>query len=118
MDASEITDAAGPAGRLLKALSNEKRLKTLWLLTTGEKTVTELERLVGLRQPTMSQQLAKLRAAKLVTARREAREVYYRVASDKARRLIALMEELYGDELEDRVPTAPHAASRHGPASP
>ncbi len=83
------------ACRLLKALSNQDRLMILCNLAEGEKCVGELEQLLGIRQPTLSQQLARLRADDLVTTRREGKVIYYRLASTEATRTIELMFELY-----------------------
>ncbi|MCC2111704.1 MAG: winged helix-turn-helix transcriptional regulator, partial [Hyphomicrobiales bacterium] len=53
-----IIDNAKEASRFLKALAHESRLVILCVLSDGEKSVTELEELLDLRQPTVSQQLA------------------------------------------------------------
>ena len=49
------------ASNLLKALAHEPRLMLLWLLSKGEQSVTELETMLAMRQPAVSQQLARLR---------------------------------------------------------
>lgn len=56
-----MVDNAKRATDFLKALSHESRLMILCILAEGEKSVGELERLLTLRQPTVSQQLARLR---------------------------------------------------------
>ena len=61
---------AGEAGRFLKSICNEHRLLVLCSLAQGEKSVGELERLLELRQPLLSQHLTRLRADGLVTTRR------------------------------------------------
>ena len=64
MDTSAIEafeDKAELASRLLKSIANEKRLLILCHLITGEKSVGELEKLVGLSQSALSQHLARLR---------------------------------------------------------
>ena len=93
--AEALEESARVASRLLKALSNENRLRLLWLLAEGEKSVSELERALGLRQPAISQQLARLRAERLVAQRRQGKSVYYSLASEEARRAIALLHELF-----------------------
>ncbi len=92
---------ARAASRFLKALSNHNRLLLLCLLAERERTVSELEALLGLRQPAISQQLARLRAEGLVTGRRNGKSIHYRLASKEARRVLALLDELFG-EAEDR----------------
>ena len=92
MKSTGMAANARRASDFLKSLANENRLMILCQLAEGEKSVGELERLVGVRQPTMSQQLARLRADGLVSTRREAKMIFYSLASDEARHLI---EELY-----------------------
>ena len=90
-----LAERESAASRFLKALSNETRLLLLCLLAEGEKSVSELERALGLRQPAISQQLARLRAERLVTQRRQGKSIYYSLASEEARRAIALLHELF-----------------------
>ena len=79
---------AKEASSFLKAISHESRLMILCQLSQGEKSVTELEDLLSLRQPTVSQQLARLRLDGLVETRRQGKVIYYSLASEKARTLI------------------------------
>ena len=58
-------------------LSNEKRLLIVCALYKGEKSVGELEEIVGLSQSALSQHLARLRRDKVVVTRREAQTIYY-----------------------------------------
>ena len=51
--------------------------------------MTELEHLLSIRQPTVSQQLARLRADGLVSTRRDGKVIYYNLASDEARVVIS-----------------------------
>lgn len=95
MDPSELEDKAEQASRLLKSLANERRLLILCHLIQGEKSVGELERLVGLSQSALSQHLARLRKEALVTTRREAQSIFYSVASDEAKAVLATLYELY-----------------------
>jgi ArsR family transcriptional regulator len=90
-----MRDSSGQASRLLKALSNQDRLMILCILADGEKCVSELERLLGIRQPTLSQQLARLRADDLVSTRRDGKVVHYSLASSEAGRLIELLYQMY-----------------------
>jgi ArsR family transcriptional regulator, virulence genes transcriptional regulator len=91
-------DMAADAERacdFLKALTNPSRLMILCQLADGEKSVGELEGLLRLRQPTLSQQLARLREDQLVETRRHGKMIYYRLASDEARQVIELLYELF-----------------------
>ncbi len=83
------------AAALLKALAHDGRLMILCHLAAGEKSVTELESLLGSRQAAVSQQLARLRADGLVTCRREGKAIFYTVADVRARRLIVLVHEMF-----------------------
>lgn len=96
MDDKELLrDSSEKASRLLKALSNQDRLMILCTLSDGEKCVSELEEFLSIRQPTLSQQLARLRADDLVSTRREGKVIHYRLASGEAERVIELLFELY-----------------------
>ncbi len=79
---------AQEASEFLKALSHEARLVILCLLTEGEKSVTEIEQLLNLRQPAVSQQLARLRADDLVETRRDGKNIYYSLARPEVRDII------------------------------
>ena len=79
---------ARKASEYLKALAHENRLLILCLLSERERSVTELENLLSLSQPTVSQQLARLRLDGLVDTRRDGRTVYYQLADDATRRFI------------------------------
>ena len=61
----------------------------------GEKSVTELERLLSLRQPTVSQQLARLRNDGLVRTRRDGKTVHYRLANEDVRVIIDAVREVF-----------------------
>lgn len=83
------------AADFLKALANSNRLLILCLLRDGEFSVSALETKLDLRQPTLSQQLARLREDKLVATRREGKQIYYSLASDEVRRTIALLDDMF-----------------------
>lgn len=86
---------AGEAGQFLKALCNEHRLLILCALAEGEKSVGELELLLELRQPHLSQHLTRLRRDGLVRTRREGRMIHYSLGSEPAERVIGLLYELF-----------------------
>lgn len=73
---AEQLDAAAATFDLLSVVG---RLHLVWVLAAGEHDVTTLAQLTGATIPAASQQLAKLRAAGVVTARREGRRQLYRV---------------------------------------
>lgn len=90
-----MAQSADNAAAFLKALAHEGRLMILCHLSTGEKSVTELEQLLGARQAAVSQQLARLRHEGLVKARRDGKAIYYSLSDPKTTRLIALLYELF-----------------------
>jgi DNA-binding transcriptional ArsR family regulator len=86
---------ARKASDFLKALSHENRLLLLCLLAERERTVTELENILSLRQPMVSQQLARLRLDQLVTTRRDGKAIYYSLANDDVRRMISVIYDIF-----------------------
>lgn len=88
--------SASSAARLLKMLASEQRLILLCRLGEGEASVGELAQHVGLAQSAASQHLAKLRAEGLVTTRRDAQTIYYRLSHEAAGRVIDLLCDIYG----------------------
>lgn len=88
----DLADAARDAASLLKQLANPDRLLLLCNMVDGERNVSTLEVLTGIRQPTLSQQLGVLRAEGIVETRREGKFIYYRVASMPA---LAILQTLY-----------------------
>jgi DNA-binding transcriptional ArsR family regulator len=101
-DADRMLDNAKRASNFLKALAHESRLIILCILGEGEKSVSELEDALDLRQPTVSQQLARLRADGLVSTRREGKVVYYSLASDEARTIIGALYDVFCRKLQRR----------------
>lgn len=100
---------AAEAVGLLKAMANEPRLQLLCHLAKGrELPVGELANRVGLSQSALSQHLAKLREQGLVTTRKEAQTVFYRVCDPKAIQLLALLHDLFCLELERAGVTEPY----------
>lgn len=91
----EMAASACEAATFLKALSHEGRLMILCHLARGEKTVTELEDLLGARQAAVSQQLARLRQEGLVSFRRDGKAIHYAILDPKVRRTVELMYEMF-----------------------
>ena len=94
-DLNRIVDNAERASDFLKAVAHESRMIILFALAGGEKSVTELEQILSLRQPTVSQQLARLRAGGLVSTRRDGKVIFYNLASDESRVLIGTIYEVF-----------------------
>lgn len=95
LNIEQLRANAGAAGQLLKTLANPDRLLLLCQLSQGERNVGELEALLGIVQPTLSQQLAVLRREGLVDTRREGKQVYYRISSPQALALINTLYQLF-----------------------
>lgn len=90
-----MMDNATLATNYLKAISHEGRLMLLCHLSSGEKTVTELEELLSARQAAVSQQLGRLRLEGLVRPRREGKTIYYSLADNRSRQIISLVYDLF-----------------------
>ncbi len=89
----EQSKGSAAALALLKSLANIDRLTILCALIEGEKSVGEMELKLNIRQPTLSQQLGRLRIDGLVNTRRDSKVIYYSIASSDAE---AVIEVLYG----------------------
>lgn len=94
-DLDQLMGKARKASEFLKALSHESRLIVLCLLAERERSVSELEQILSLRQPTVSQQLARLRLDGLVTTRREGKAILYSLANEDVRRVIGVLYSIY-----------------------
>jgi DNA-binding transcriptional ArsR family regulator len=101
-DLDRMVDNAKRASEFLKALAHESRLIILCILAQGEKSVSELEQELNLRQPTVSQQLARLRADGLVATRRDGKVIYYSLASDEARTIIGAIYDVFCRKVRRR----------------
>ncbi|WP_350334208.1 ArsR/SmtB family transcription factor [Coralliovum pocilloporae] len=100
MDEAELgrmTANAKLATEFMKALTHEGRLMILCHLVSGEKSVTELERLLATRQSAVSQQLSRLRLDGLVDYRRDGKTLYYRISDPKVERMLALVYDMFCD---------------------
>lgn len=101
-DFDVLFDNAARAADFLRTLSHETRLMILCYLSQGEKSVGDMESFLSLRQPTVSQQLARLRSEGLVATRRDGKSVYYRLASPEAVKMINVLYEIFCKE-DDRA---------------
>jgi DNA-binding transcriptional ArsR family regulator len=76
-----VSTKAREASELLKALAHHTRLMILCILAEEEKTVGQIEDILGMQQAMVSQQLARLRLEGLVNTRRDGRMIYYSVGN-------------------------------------
>lgn len=91
-DLQALLASADRACALLRTLAHRDRLVLLCQLSQGEYCVSDLEALLGIRQPTLSQQLGVLRQEGLVATRREGKHIFYRLDSEDA---AAVLRTLY-----------------------
>ncbi len=101
------------AASLLRALASRPRLMLLCNLIGGEQSVGQLAEKTGMRMPTVSQNLALLRAERLVAQRREGTTIHYRLVNDTAKELIAVLYRAFCEDgakpkrHKQRMPKAP-----------
>lgn len=94
-DADAMALRAGEAAQLLKQLANDKRLMILCTLVDGEQSVGAVNAAVPLSQSALSQHLARLRDAGLVTTRRDGQLIYYALTGDKVPAILQVLYTLY-----------------------
>jgi len=80
---------------LLKAMANPSRLMILCQLAEGEKSVGEMESVIGQSQSGLSQHLAVLRRKHIVSTRREAQSIYYSLASKEVEEIMAALYRVF-----------------------
>ena len=95
VDPNALRGAAVEALAALKVLANQDRLLLLCQLSQGEMCVSELEEALDIHQPTLSQQLAVLRAEGAVDTRRQGKNIYYSVADRALLEIVAVLYRLY-----------------------
>ena len=95
IDPEALRGAAGDAVGALKLLANEDRLLLLCQLSQAEMCVSDLEALLGIHQPTLSQQLGVLRADGVVSTRRQGKNIFYRVVDPALLEILAVIYRLY-----------------------
>jgi DNA-binding transcriptional ArsR family regulator len=108
MDVKEVERNIEVAVNLLKALSNERRLMIICALYQGEKSVGELEQIVGLSQSALSQHLARLRRDGLVNTRRSAQTIFYSMNDRATKAILRTLYDIYSPEdLPDALKAKP-----------
>ncbi|RMX08615.1 transcriptional regulator [Corticibacter populi] len=95
-DLELLQDSAAQAAALLQAVGNPNRLLVLCLLIErGEMSVGALNEMVPLSPSALSQHLARMRDEGLVTYRREAQTLYYRIDDPNVAKLIATLKDIF-----------------------
>lgn len=95
IELDRLKQAAGQAVAALRLLANEDRLLLLCQLAQGEMCVGDLEERLGIRQPTLSQQLGVLRNEGVLETRRQGKNIFYRVADPSLLEVLAVLYRLY-----------------------
>ena len=106
-DSKVTREKAEAASSFMKSLANPNRLMIACALLEGERSVGDLETDLGLRQPSLSQQLAELRESGVVEARREAKQVFYRISDQRAVALLATLHQIFCGEMPDLTSAVP-----------
>ena len=94
-ESKAMKEKANDASAFLKKLANHDRLLICCALVDGERSVRDLEEILELRQPGLSQQLAELRGAELIVGRKEGKQVFYRLADPRVEHFISTMYALF-----------------------
>ncbi|MDE8350040.1 MAG: metalloregulator ArsR/SmtB family transcription factor [Acidocella sp.] len=92
---------------MLRVLANGTRLGILNYLMSGERSVAQIDASLSIGQPNLSQQLAELRAAGALVARREGKSVFYRLRGERVQKLVSLLQVVAGRDETDSGHTAP-----------
>jgi DNA-binding transcriptional ArsR family regulator len=95
VDLKKLEKNAGKACDLLRAMANRSRLLIMCQLAGGEKSVSELQPLIGLSQSALSQHLAVLRRKRLVRTRREGQSIFYALTSGEAASIMHTLHEQF-----------------------
>lgn len=99
---NKIVERARTASSQLKAMAHESRLAILFHLYNGAKSVSQLEELLEMRQPAVSQQLARLRSDNMVETERRGKQIYYSICSEHAFVIVELLHRLYGGQQDQQ----------------
>ena len=115
-DLWQSRDLADAATEKLRAFAQPQRLRILsLLLARGEQSVSAIDEATGIGQPALSQQLAELRKAGMVRARKEAKLVYYSLADAATELCVRSIEAVFGAGDPTLVAARP-VASLHAAA--
>lgn len=101
MDYDTLEDKAEAAAEFMKLMASAPRLLLMCLVLEEERCVSDLAEKTGMRMPTVSQQLSLLRAQGLVSTRRDGTTIYYRLASEPVKDIMAMLYKHFcsGEEL-------------------
>jgi len=108
----EDRDLAASVSEKLKVYAQPQRLMILSCLLIGERNVAEIGAATGIGQPALSQQLAELRRADLVSTRRKAKQIWYALANDGVQMCVQSMEAVFGGGGKAVMPPPPPVKTR------
>lgn len=95
-DAATLENKAAEVAGILRSLGNKRRLLILCKLVEWEETnVSTLAKTVGLSQSALSQHLAKMREEGLVTYRRDGQTLWYRIADERIKAILAGLHSIF-----------------------
>jgi DNA-binding transcriptional ArsR family regulator len=95
MSPAAMEARAGEVAALLKTLAHPMRLMLVCTLVEGEHSVSQLEEVLDIHQPNLSQQLTVLRDAKIVETRRDGKQIFYRLTAEKAAQLVSALYTIF-----------------------
>jgi len=95
MSPAAMESRAGEVAALLKTLAHPMRLMLVCTLVEGEYSVSRLEEMLDIHQPSLSQQLTVLRDANIVETRRDGKQIFYRLTAEKAAQLVAALYTIF-----------------------
>lgn len=84
-----------------RALAHPLRIRILEILSGGDRTVQELQQLLAVEQPVVSQQLSILRSKGVVTTRKLGTTVHYALSDVLITKLLAVAREIFNNRLVD-----------------
>ena len=91
----ELREHVSEAVNFLKTLANDQRLRILCTLLEGEQKVGELNEKLALSPSALSQHLAWLREAELVSTRRQSQSIYYQIADERVMKIMGLLKDMF-----------------------
>lgn len=95
LDQDAFTAASDDAARFLRSMGHGPRLRILCLLLEEARSSGELARTLGMREAAASQQLALLRAERLIEAKREGQHVIYTIANPAVAQIVGILRDTF-----------------------